>query len=197
MCMIFKETKLAGAFLIEPRRFEDERGFFAPSFSQAEFAARSLTAHFVENNISYSRSAGTLRGMHYQAAPHGQAKLVRCTRGAIFDVGIDLRPDSPTFKQWIGFELSAENRLLLYLPGDFAHGFLTLADDTEVFYQVSSPYAPQSERGVRWDDPAFGVEWPRTPQRIIIARDESFPDFDDDDAAGGAAGGRISDVTPG
>ena len=175
--MNFKETKLKGAFVIEPRRFEDERGFFAPSFSQKEFAARGLTDRFIENNISYSRGEGTLRGMHYQAAPHGQAKLVRCTRGAIYDVGIDLRPDSPTFKQWVGVELSAENRLMLYLPGDFAHGFLTLADDTEVFYQVSSAYAPQSERGVRWDDPAFRIEWPATRGRIINARDESYPDF--------------------
>lgn len=175
--MDFQETKLKGAFVIEPRRFADERGFFAPSFSARLFAERGLASNFVENNISFSQSRGTLRGMHFQAAPHGQAKLVRCTRGRVFDVGLDLRPDSPTFKQWAGVELSADNRRLFYLPGDFAHGFLTLEDETEVFYQVSSPYAPESGRGVRWDDPAFGIGWPDTGRRILLPRDESYPDF--------------------
>ncbi len=176
--MNFTETKLSGAFIIDPRRFEDERGFFAPSFSARLFAERGLVSHFVENNISFSAAEGTLRGMHFQAAPHGQAKLVRCTRGRVFDVGVDLRPDSPTFKQWFGVELSAENRRMVYLPGDFAHGFLTLEDDTEVFYQVSSTYAPESGRGVRWNDPAFGIEWPRTRRLILLPRDESYPDFE-------------------
>ncbi len=175
--MNFTETKLRGAFIIDVKRFEDERGFFAHSFIEPEFAAHGLMNRFVECNISFSRRKGTLRGMHYQAAPHGQDKLVRCTRGSIFDVGIDLRPDSPTFKQWVGVELSATNHRMLYLPGDFAHGFQTLEDDTEVFYQVSSPYAPASGQGVRWNDPAFEIEWPHVAERIIIARDREYPDF--------------------
>ncbi len=175
--MIFTETKLRGVFLIEPRRFEDDRGFFAPSFSAKEFAARGMVSVFVENNISYSKSCGTLRGIHYQAAPHGQAKLVRCTRGAVFDVAVDLRPDSPTFKQWIGVELSAENRMMLYVPDDCAHGFQTLVDDTEVFYMVSRAYAPESGRGCRWNDPAFGIEWPHVNKRVLCERDRQYPDF--------------------
>ncbi|MBC7930732.1 MAG: dTDP-4-dehydrorhamnose 3,5-epimerase [Rubrivivax sp.] len=175
--MKISETKLTGVYFIEATRFEDERGFFAPSFSAKEFAARGMASRFVENNISYSRSRGTLRGMHYQAAPYGQAKLVRCTRGAIYDVAVDLRPDSPTFRHWVGAELSAENRSMLYLPGDCGHGFQTLADDTEVFYMVSEVYVPESGRGFRWDDPAFGIEWPETQERILIKRDQEYPDF--------------------
>lgn len=175
--MIFSETHLKGLYLIEPERFEDERGFFAPSFSQREFEARGLVGRFVENNISYNRRRGTLRGLHYQAAPYGQAKLVRCTRGAIFDVAVDLRPTSPTFRQWVGVELNAENRLMFYLPGDVAHGFQTLQDDTEVFYQVSMFYRPEAYMGLRWDDPAFCVQWPLPNERVIIARDNSYPDF--------------------
>ena len=127
--MKFTETKLAGVYLIEPKRFEDERGFFSPIFSAKEFAARNLASVFVENNISYSKNRGTLRGIHYQAPPHGQDKVVRCTRGKVFDVAVDLRPDSSTFKQWMSVELSAENRVMLYLPGDCGHGFQTLVDD--------------------------------------------------------------------
>src|SRR5438552_81234 len=149
--MTFTETKLAGVYIIEPRRFEDDRGFFAPSFSAKEFAARGMATSFVENNISYSKSRGTLRGIHYQAAPHGQAKLVRCTRGAVFDVAVDLRPASPTFKEWIGVELSAENRSMLYLPVECGHGYQTLVDDTEVFYMVSEVYVPERGRGFRWN----------------------------------------------
>lgn len=175
--MIFTGTKLGGVWLVEPRRFEDERGFFAPSFSAAEFAARGMASRFVEHNISFSRRAGTLRGMHYQAAPHGQDKLVRCTRGAIFDVAVDLRRDSPTFGQWVGAELTAENRRMMYLPGDCGHGFQTLVDDTEVFYMVSRPYAPESGRGFRWDDPAFRIVWPEADERLIIERDRAYPDF--------------------
>lgn len=175
--MIITETKLGGVWLIEPQRFEDARGFFAPSFSAEEFAARGMASQFAEHNISYSRKCGTLRGMHYQSPPRGQAKLVRCTRGAIFDVVVDLRQDSPTFRQWVGTELTAENRRMLYLPGDCAHGFQTLADDTEVFYMVSEVYAPDSGRGVRWDDPAFGIEWPEAEERVVIARDAGYPDF--------------------
>jgi len=174
--VIFTETKLKGAFLVEPERFEDERGFFALSWSGAEFAARGLSARLVECNISFNRRRGTLRGMHYQLAPHAQAKLVRCTMGAVYDVIVDLRPDSPTFRQWVAAELSAENRLMLHVPEGFAHGFQTLEDGSEVFYQMSDVYAPESARGVRWDDPAFRIEWP-PGERIIIARDREYPDF--------------------
>lgn len=174
--MIFTETKLSGAFLIEPERNEDERGFFARNWSEKEFAEQGLVSRFVESNISFSRKKGTLRGMHYQVAPWGQVKLVRCTTGSIFDVIIDLRPDSPTFQQWTAAELTAQNRLMLYVPLDFAHGFQTLEDNTEVTYQVSSPYHPEGSTGVRWDDPAFAIPWPED-DRIIIARDREYPDF--------------------
>lgn len=175
--MIITDTKLAGVFIIEPQQFTDERGFFAPSFRAREFASHAMVSQFVEHNISYSSRRGTLRGMHYQAAPHGQAKLVRCTRGAIYDVTVDLRPESATFKQWIGVELTAENRKMVYLPGDCAHGFQTLTDGSEVFYMVSSVYVPESGRGVRWDDPAFKITWPETEERILIQRDREYPNF--------------------
>lgn len=175
--MIITETKLAGVYVIEPPRFEDERGFFAPTFSAREFAARGMSGVFVENNISYSKIRGTVRGMHFQVAPYGQAKLVRCTRGAVFDVAVDLRPDSPTFKQWVGVELSAENRSMLYLPADCGHGYQTLVDNTEVFYMVSAVYVPESGRGFRWDDPAFGIEWPDVGERVVNERDQKYPDF--------------------
>jgi dTDP-4-dehydrorhamnose 3,5-epimerase len=175
--MIFSETKLSGVYVVDPKRFEDERGFFAPSFWAREFAARGLASAFVENNISYSLKRGTLRGMHYQAAPHGQAKLVRCTRGSVYDVAVDLRPDSPTYRQWVGVELTAENRRMIYIPGDCGHGFQTLEDDSEVFYMVSNPYDPASGRGFRWNDPAFGVEWPEAAEPILIERDRNYPDY--------------------
>lgn len=174
--MIFIKTTLDGAFLVEPERNIDERGFFASNWSEKEFAEQGLVPQFVESNISFSLKRGTLRGMHYQAKPHGQAKLVRCTSGSIFDVIIDLRPDSSSFRQWTSVELTAQNRLMLYVPVDFAHGFQTLEDNTEVTYQVSSPYHPESSRGVRWDDPAFGIPWPDA-NRTIIARDRQYPDF--------------------
>lgn len=176
--MEFKETKLRGVFVIEPKRFEDDRGFFAQSFSVGQFAARGLTPLVAECNISYNRSAGTLRGMHFQRPPHAQAKLVRCTRGSVFDVAVDLRPESPTFKEWVGVELTAENRRLLFIPEGFAHGYQTLEDDTEVFYQVSDRYAPDCADGVRWDDPAFRIAWPDVGRRVIIARDAEYPDFE-------------------
>lgn len=175
--MNFTETKLKGVYLIDPKRFEDDRGFFAPSFSAREFEARAMTGCFVETNISFSRKRGTIRGMHYQAAPHGQAKLVRCTRGAVYDVAVDLRPDSPTYGQWVGVELTAENRRMIYIPGDCAHGFQTLADDSEVFYMVSSPYEPASGRGFRWNDPAFRIEWPEVEERVLIERDNQYPNY--------------------
>ncbi|HEV7475478.1 MAG TPA: dTDP-4-dehydrorhamnose 3,5-epimerase [Pyrinomonadaceae bacterium] len=175
--MITKPTKLPGAFIIEPETFADERGFFARVWSEREFAALGVESDFIECNLSFNKQAGTLRGMHYQAAPYGQAKLVRCTRGSIFDVGVDLREDSPTFRQWIGFELSAENRLMLYLPGNFGHGYLSLEDNTEVNYQVTNAYAPEHARGFRWDDPAFQIQWPAVAQLNINDRDRSYPDF--------------------
>jgi dTDP-4-dehydrorhamnose 3,5-epimerase len=177
--VIFEETKLAGAFVIEQELFADERGFFARSWSVREFAARGLDAHLAECNISFNHRKGTLRGMHFQNEPHAQAKLVRCTSGAIYDVIVDLRPASETFRQWIGVELTAANHRMLYVPAGFAHGFQTLADDTEVFYQMSDVFAPECAGGVRWDDPAFRIEWPDNggAQRIIIARDREYPDF--------------------
>jgi dTDP-4-dehydrorhamnose 3,5-epimerase len=171
-----KETKLKGAYIVEPPRFEDERGFFSPSWSLKELPGWEQVP-LVESNLSLSTRKGTLRGMHYQAAPHGQAKLVRCTRGRVYDVIIDLRPDSQTFKQWVGVELSAENRVTLCVPAEFAHGFQTLEDDSEVFYLVSDFYAPDLGRGVRWDDPAFRIDWPHAERRVMAERDRTYPDF--------------------
>ena len=170
------ELRLKGAFTIEPEKFADVRGFFARSWSQQEFQQLGLDQNLVECNVSFNKTKGTLRGMHYQAEPHAQVKVVRCTRGAIFDVIIDLRPDSATFTQWAGVELTAQNHLMLYIPTGFAHGFQTLRDDTEVLYQMASYYVPESGRGVRWNDPAFGIQWP-DDERIIIARDNEYPDF--------------------
>ena len=175
--MIAKVTRLSGVFLIEPEAFEDERGFFARSWSEQEFTALGVDGRFVEGNVSYNKKAGTLRGMHYQTAPYGQAKLVRCTRGAIYDVAVDLRPTSATYKQWVGVELNAENRSMLYLPGECAHGYQTLTDDTEVFYMVSGSYQPASSSGFRWNDPAFEIQWPDVEERTVIQRDQDYPDF--------------------
>ncbi len=174
--MLITETKLKGAFVIELERFEDVRGFFAQSWSEREFAGAGLNAHWVESNLSFNKEAGTLRGMHYQSPPFAQVKLVRCTRGSIYDVFIDLRRHSDTFKQWFGVELSAENHRMLYIPGEFAHGYQTLEKNTEVFYQTSASYAPDHADGVRWNDPAFNIAWPDA-DRIIIERDRDYPDF--------------------
>jgi dTDP-4-dehydrorhamnose 3,5-epimerase len=171
--LIFKATKLEGAILIEPERREDERGYFARTFCEREFAEHGLCSRFVQCNTSFNRRKGTLRGMHFQAAPHEEAKLVSCTRGAIYDVIIDLRPDSPTLHQHISETLSPDNGKMLYIPEGFAHGFQTLVDDTEVFYQMSEFYYPESARGVRWNDPAFQIEWPEG-ERIIIPRDREY-----------------------
>jgi dTDP-4-dehydrorhamnose 3,5-epimerase len=173
----FTETKLKGAFVIDPEKFEDERGFFARSFSQREFENHGINPRMAECNISFSKKRYTVRGMHFQSEPFAQAKLVRCTKGAIYDVIIDLRPESTTFKQWVGVELTAENRRMLYVPTQFAHGFQTLKDDTEVFYQISNVYAPQTEGGVRWNDPAFAIAWPTTNGITINERDRTYPDF--------------------
>lgn len=177
MGIIFRETKLKGAFVIDPERFDDERGFLARSFSAKEFENHGLNPRMAECNISFSKKRYTIRGMHFQKPPHAQAKLVRCTKGSIYDVIIDLRPESPTFKQWIGEELTAENRRMLYVPEGFAHGFETLEDDTEVFYQISEFYAPRSEGGVRWNDPAFAIRWPAGDGVTINDRDRMYPDF--------------------
>jgi len=176
--MIFRETKLRGSFILELEKFEDDRGFFAHSWSEMEFAERGLDSHLVECSISFNRKRGTLRGMHYQAPPHGQAKIVRCTMGSIYDVIVDLRTGSSTFKQWVGTELTASNRLMLYVPIGFAHGFQTEEADSEVFYQMSSPYVPESGRGVRWNDPAFGIEWPQPGSVTMNERDRSYAGFD-------------------
>ena len=174
--MIFVETRLKGAFVIEPERLEDERGFFARTWCQREFEAYGLNPRLVQCNISFNKEAGTLRGMHYQAAPYEEAKLVRCTQGAIHDVIIDLRPESPTFKQHTAVVLTAQNRKMLYVPEGFAHGFLTLEDHTEVFYQMSEFYAPEYARGVRWNDPVFNIQWP-TAVQVISDRDRNYSDF--------------------
>lgn len=177
MGITFRETKLKGAFVIEPDTFTDERGFLARSFSAKEFERHGLNPRIAECNISFSKRRYTVRGMHFQKPPFAQAKLVRCTKGAVYDVIIDLRPDSPTFKQWVGEELTAENRRLLYVPESFAHGFQTLEDDSEVFYQISNFYTPESEGGVRWNDPVFGIDWPATDGITINTRDQNYPDF--------------------
>ena len=174
--MKFTETRLPGAFVIEIEPIEDERGFFARSWCAREFAARGLNACLAQCDISFNTRKGILRGMHYQAKPHEEAKLVRCTRGALYDVALDLRPDSPTYKSWVGVELTAENRKMLYIPEGCAHGFQTLEPETEVFYQMSACYAPGAARGVRWDDPAFGIEWPFA-ERILSDKDASYPLF--------------------
>ncbi len=175
--MFFTETKLQGAFIIEPEPIEDERGFFARCWCKKEFEEHDLNPHLVQCNISFNKKKGTLRGMHYQVAPHEEAKLVRCTMGAIYDVIIDLRPESPTFKQWVAVELTALNRRMLYVPEGFAHGFQTLEDNTEVLYQMSEFYHSECARGVRWDDPAFGIKWP-DGNRIISVKDLQYPDVD-------------------
>ena len=174
--MIFTETKLRGAFLIELEKHADERGFFARTFCREAFEAHGLNSRVVQCNVSFNRRKGTLRGMHFQIAPFAEAKLVRCTLGSIHDVIIDLRPASPTFKQHFAVELSAENRKMLYIPEEFAHGFQTLKDDTEVFYQMSQSYSAEHARGVRWNDPAFGIDWP-AGVRTIIERDQNYPNF--------------------
>jgi dTDP-4-dehydrorhamnose 3,5-epimerase len=176
--MIFRETDLMGAFVIEPEILSDERGFFARTWCSKEFAKHGLNPTVSQCNISFNKKKGTLRGMHYQGAPQEEAKLVRCTAGAIYDVIIDLRPASATFKMWTSVELNAGNRKMLYIPEGLAHGFLTLADDTEVFYQMSEYYSAEHAKGVRWDDPAFNIEWP-LDIAVMAEKDRSFPDFTD------------------
>jgi dTDP-4-dehydrorhamnose 3,5-epimerase len=175
--MIFTETPLKGAYLIDLERRGDERGFFARAFCEREFAAHGLSNRIVQANNSLSARKGTLRGMHYQLAPKAETKIVRCIRGALHDIILDLRPDSPTFGRTFGVELTAENRRMLYVPKGFAHGFITLVDDTEAFYLVDEFYAPEYERGVRWDDPRFAIPWPTRPT-VISDKDRNYRDFD-------------------
>lgn len=172
--MRFRETRLKGAFLIDLDLIEDDRGYFSRSFCQREFVARGLKAEVAQCNVSFNRAKGTLRGMHFQREPMSEAKLVRCTRGKIYDVIIDLRPTSETFRLWEGFELSAESSSSIYVPEGFAHGFQTLEENSELFYQMFQFYAPEYASGVRWDDPLFGISWP-LPNPVVSSRDSSFP----------------------
>jgi dTDP-4-dehydrorhamnose 3,5-epimerase len=174
--MKFLETKIPGVFEVLPELVHDERGFFARSWCQGEFASRGLIPRLAQCNISGNLKKGTLRGMHYQVPPYSETKLVRCTRGSIFDVAVDLRADSVTYKRWVSAVLSAEKHSMLYVPGGCAHGFLTLEDNCEVFYQMSESYHSEASQGARWNDPAFGIEWPGRPE-VISARDASYPDF--------------------
>ncbi len=174
--MILTQTKLPGAYVIEIEKREDQRGFFGRTYCREEFEAYGLNSRVVQCNISFNKRKGTLRGMHFQAAPFAEAKLVRCTSGSIYDVIIDLRPGSRTFKQHFAVELSAANHRMLYVPEEMAHGFQTLEDDTEVFYQMSQIFSAEHARGVRWNDPAFGIEWP-ADERIIVERDRNYSDF--------------------
>jgi len=172
----FLPTPLEGAVLIELERHRDERGHFARTFCSEEFARRGLSAEIAQCSVSLNRRRGTLRGMHYQIAPHQEAKLVRCGRGRLLDVIVDLRAGTPGYRRWHAVELSADNARMIYVPEGFAHGFLTLADDTEVVYQISRPYHPESARGFRWNDPSIGIQWPETV-RVISERDRNYPDF--------------------
>lgn len=175
--MRFIEAPLAGAWVVEPERLGDERGFFARTFDRDEFAARGMEPAVVQCSTSFNARAGTLRGLHHQSEPHGEPKLVRCTRGAVFDVIVDLRPGSPTHRRWHGVELSAENGRALYVPPGLAHGFQTLEDSSEVLYMMGREYVPEAASGVRWDDPAFGIEWPPAPARVMSERDRDYPDY--------------------
>jgi dTDP-4-dehydrorhamnose 3,5-epimerase len=181
--MRFEPTKLHGAWLIEAEPAHDQRGFFARTFCIREFEERGLTTRFVQNSTSHSDTRGTLRGMHFQRAPHGEVKVVSCLRGALWDVIIDLRPGSPTCRQWQGFELTEANQRQLYIPEGFAHGFQTLCDGTRAGYLISAFYVPEAAAGVRYDDPAFAMEWP-LPVSVISEKDRRWPEFLD--AAAGA-----------
>ncbi len=172
--MIFTESPLRGAYLIDMTRMEDERGFFARAFCTDEFAVHGLAAHMSQCSVSFNAKRGTLRGLHFQVLPHDEEKLVRCMAGAIFDVIVDIRGESPTHRRWFGAELTAANRRALYVPKGFAHGFITLADDTEVFYMISVPYVAGSAQGLRWNDPALGIRWPMEPT-AISGRDAQYP----------------------
>ena len=172
--MQFLETSIPGTFTIEIEPARDERGFFARSFDEEEFRAHGLDPHVAQCGISFNARRGTLRGMHFQAAPHQEAKLVRCTAGAVYDVVLDLRPGSPSYRRWQALELTPRKLRMLYIPPGCAHGFMTLTDDAEVFYQISAAHVPDAARGVRWNDPAFGIDWPGEPS-VIAPRDAEWP----------------------
>jgi len=175
--MKFTACAIGGAWLVEAERSADERGFFARTQCVAEFAAHGLNGVFRQSSISYNQKRGTLRGMHYQKSPHAESKLVRCTAGAVYDVIVDIRPSSATYRRWFGAELDARNRRALYIPDGVAHGFISLGDETEMLYMISTDYVPESFRGFRWNDPAIGIAWPLAPA-VISARDASLPAFD-------------------
>lgn len=174
--MEFKETKLKGAFLVRQKKIADERGFFARAWCQDEFRQQGLNPQMLQLNTGFSHRAGTLRGMHYQEAPHAEAKFIRCTRGAVYDVIVDLRRDSPTHGEWVGVELTADEGTMLYAPEGFAHGYQTLADNAEIYYMTTALYAPHAAKGVRYDDPAFGIVWP-IAVTVISAQDRNWPDY--------------------
>lgn len=176
--MIFTETHLKDAYIIDLKKIEDDRGFFARAYCQKEFAEHGIELNWAQANLANSKKRGTLRGLHFQKAPYAEAKLMRCIRGAIYDVIVDLRPDSPSYMQWLGVELTAENRRALFVPEGFAHGYLVLEDDSDTFYPTSQFYTPDAEAGVRWNDPAFGIEWPFTDDLIITDKDQSWPDYE-------------------
>lgn len=175
--MTLTDTAVAGAYILDLARIADDRGFFGEAFHRDTFARAGLSTVIAQVNISYNDRAHTLRGMHYQLAPHAEVKVVRCVRGAVYDVAVDLRPDSPTFGRWAAVELTADNRRAFYVPEGCAHGYQTLTDDTEVHYLVSATYSPSHYRGVRWDDPCFGITWPDAPERHMHPRDLTYPDF--------------------
>lgn len=174
--MLFTETKIKGAYILEAERIVDERGFFARTWAQDEFVAHGLNPDLAQCNASYNHHKGTVRGMHWQEPPHAETKLVRCTQGGIYDAIVDIRADSPTYRQWVGVELTAENRRALYIPEGCAHGFQTLEDATEVFYMITEYYAPAAARGMRWNDPAINLTWP-LEITVISDRDAHYPDW--------------------
>lgn len=175
--MIFEKTRFEGVYIIKLDALADERGFFARSWCKKEFSDKGLVNELVQNNVSFNKYKGTLRGMHYQVKPFGEVKIVKCIRGSIYDVIIDLREDSDTYMQWTSIELNEDNRNMFYIPSGFAHGFLTLTDNTEVFYQMSEYYQPSAARGVRYDDPAFKIEWPINDEPLISEKDSTWPNF--------------------
>jgi dTDP-4-dehydrorhamnose 3,5-epimerase len=174
--MTFSETPLNGSYIIDIVKIEDERGFFGRSFCRREMEERGLNGGIMQANTSFTHKRGTLRGLHYQDAPYQESKLIRCVRGAIYDVIIDLRPGSPTFRQWTSVELSQENYRMFYIPEGFAHGYMALTDNVEVYYNVSAFYTPGAEKGIRWDDPGFMIRWPFEPV-VISEKDRHHPDF--------------------
>jgi dTDP-4-dehydrorhamnose 3,5-epimerase len=176
--MNFIKTGFDGLYVVELNKLGDERGFFARVWCETEFADKNLTSRMVQANTSYSKNKGTLRGLHYQVSPHEEAKLMRCIKGAIFDVAVDLRPDSKTYKKWFGIELTESNRRMLFIPEGFAHGYQTLVEDTETFYMSSAFYAPDAERGLRWNDPAIAIQWPVTENLNITDKDRSWSDIE-------------------